>query len=195
MVRLKAEGSSQECRKWLKHCLVVFPRVKRMRIEIACCYNRVPRNVLGRTRGELTVTRDINAESLLLKGVSDTKLKKKLVKSFVIEINEVMQNIKNKEMKEQIVKSVIVHELMHVERKDILELSKNYHRRKRKRVHSGLENESFERYNELREAEGLPRIKSKLDLDRAVSKVFAEISEKSNLTLSNEKSSSFGTNT
>jgi hypothetical protein len=148
-----------------------------MRIEIACCYNRLPRNVLGRTRGIVTITKDINAESLLLQGASGTKAKKRLHKSFTIEINEALKSIENEKMKEQIVKSVIVHELMHVERKDILELSKDFHRRKRKRVHSGLENESFERYNALRKAEGLPRIKIKLDFDRAVSKVFSEIGE------------------
>jgi hypothetical protein len=148
-----------------------------MRIEIACCYNKVPRNVLGRTKGKVTITKDINAESLLLQGVSDGKAKKEFHKSFTIEINEALKSIENEEMKEQIVKGVLVHELMHVERKDIFELSKDYHRRKRKRVHSGLESESFERYNALREAEGLPRIKNKLDFDRAVSKVFSEIGE------------------
>lgn len=70
-------------------------------------------------------------------------------------------------------KNVIVHEFMHIERKDLLELSKRYTKRRRgKRVHAGLEKEAFERYNRLREIEGLQRIRSERDLELAISQVF-----------------------
>jgi hypothetical protein len=169
MVRLRFEGSSLECRKWLKDCLKVFQGVKRMRIEIVCAYRELPKGVLARTRGRVDVNRDVDAKSLLLSGVSKAKSRRTLHKSFSIEVNSAMKNI---ELREQVVKSVLVHELMHVERKDLLELSKNYQRRRRKRVHAGLEKEAFERYNELRSLESLPRIANRRDLDSAVMKVF-----------------------
>lgn len=172
MVRLRLEGSSLECRMWLKDCLSVFQGVKRMRIEIACAYRELPKGVLARTRGRVDVDRDVDAESLLLSGVPKAKSKRTLHKSFSIEVNSAMRSIKKVELREQVVKSVLVHELVHVERKDLLELSKSFQRRRRKKVHAGLEKEAFERYNKLRALEGLPRIANRHDLERAVMKVF-----------------------
>ncbi len=172
MVKIRVEGSSQECREWLKDCLSVFQSVKRMRIEIACAYKALPKNVLARTKGRVDVDRDIDAESLLLNGVPRAKSKRILRQSFTIEVNSAMKNIEKAALREQVVKNVLVHELMHVERKDLLELSKNYQKRRRKRVHAGLEKEAFERYNRLRVLEGLSRIADRGDLERAVMKVF-----------------------
>lgn len=175
MVRLGLEGSSLECRKWLKDCLNVFQGVKRMRIEITCAYRELPKGVLARTRGRVEVDRDVDAESLLLSGVSKAKSKRTLHRSLSIEVNSAMKNIKKIELREQIVKNVLVHELVHIERKDLLELSKSFQRRRRKRVHAGLEKEAFERYNKLRVLEGLPRIADRRDLERAVMKVFGRV--------------------
>lgn len=172
MVEIKLEGSSLECRNWLKDCLKVFQTVRRMRIEMTCSYKELPKNVLARTRGRVSVNRDVDPESLLLKGISNAKSKRVLHRSFSIEVNSKMKNIENERIREQVVKNVLVHELMHVERKDILDLSKSYSRRRRKRVHAGLGEEAFKRYSQLRAIEGLPRIANRHDLDKAVSKVF-----------------------
>ncbi len=172
MAEIKLEGSSLECRNWLKDCLKVFQHVMRMRIEITCSYKELPKSVLARTNGRVTVNRDVDAESLLLKGTSNAKLRRVLHRSFSIEVNAMVKNIENERLKEQVVKNVLVHELMHIERKDILELSKSYRRRRRKKIHAGLEDEAFKRYNELRAIEGLPKVARKRDLDKAVSKVF-----------------------
>lgn len=176
MAELKLQGSSLECRKWLKDCLRVFQRVKRMRIEITCGYKELPRNVLARTRGKVTVNRDVNPESLLINGVPNARSKKVLHKSFSIEVNAIAKNIENAKLREQVVKNVLVHELIHIERKDILELSKNYHKRRRKRIHTGIDDEAFNRYNELRAMDDLPKIASKRDLDESVSKVLEKAS-------------------
>jgi hypothetical protein len=172
MVEIKLEGSSLECRNWLKDCLKVFQPVKRMRVEVACSYRELPKSVLARTRGRVTVNRDVDPESLLLRGVSNARSRRQLHRSFSVEVNATVKKIRNEKLREQVVKNLLVHELMHIERKDLLELSKSYHRRLRKRVHAGLDKEAFERYNELRDLEGLPRIASRRDLDIAVSKVF-----------------------
>jgi len=172
MVELKVEGSSLECRNWLKDCLKVFPRVARMRIEIVCNYKELPKRVLARTRGSVTVNRDVDMESLLIRGVSNARSRRQLQRCFTVEVNAATKNIQNEKLREQVVKNLLVHELMHIERKDLLELSKSYRRRGRRRVHAGLDREAFTRYNELRFAEGLPKIGSRRDLDIAVSKVF-----------------------
>jgi hypothetical protein len=177
MAVITVEGSTRECRKWVKDCLAVFPKVKRMRIQISCCYAKVPNHVLGRTRGSVMVDRDVDPESLLLKGTADATIRRKMSKNFSIEINSILAGVTNEKMRENTVKNVLIHELMHVERSDLLELSKNYQRRKRKKVHTGLEEEAFRRYNELREIEGLPKIKNKHDLEAAISKVFEETME------------------
>lgn len=171
MVDIKVEGSSTECRSWLKDCLKVFPRVVRMRMEITCSYRELPKDVLARTRGHVTVDRDVNPESLLLGGVSNARLRRRLHKSFSVEVKATVKRIQNERLREQVVKNLLVHELIHIERKDLLELSKSRRRRRRKRIHTGLDREAFKRYNQLRVVEGLPRIANPHDLDIAVSKV------------------------
>ena len=172
MVKLRLQGSSLECRKWLKDCLKVFQGVRQMRIEIACAYRELPKGVLARTRGRVDVDRDVDAASLLLRGVSKAKSRRTLQRSFFIEVNSTVKKLEKAELREQVVKNVLVHELMHVERKDLLELSKSYRERRRKRVHAGLEREAFERYNRRRALEGLPKIANRRDFERAVMKVF-----------------------
>lgn len=150
MVEIKLEGSSLECRNWLKDCLKVFQRVTHMRIEMTCGYKELPKNVLARTRGRVTVDRDVDPESLLLRGVSNARSRRQLRRSFSVEVNATVKKIQNEKLREQVVKNLLVHELMHIERKDLLELSKSYRRRRRRRVHAGLDKEAFKRYNELR---------------------------------------------
>jgi hypothetical protein len=172
MVEIEVEGSSLECRNWLKDCLKVFQSVARMRIRMNCVYKELPKGVLARTKGSVTVNRQVDPESLLLSGVAKARSRRLLHRHFSIEVNAVVKRILNEKLREQVVKSLLIHELLHVERKDLLELSKSYQRRRRKRVHSGLEEEAFRRYNELRVTEGLPKIASRRDLDLAVSKIF-----------------------
>jgi len=39
-------------------------------------------------------------------------------------------------------------------------------------VHTGLEEKAFRRYNELREINGVPKIKNRHDLETVISKIF-----------------------
>ncbi len=144
-----------------------------MRAEITCRYWELPRTVLARTRGSVMVNKEVDPESVLLEGVSNARSRRRLSRSFSLEVNATVKNIENEKLREQVVKNLFVHELLHIERKDLLELSKSYRRRRRQRVHAGLEKEAFGRYNELRVMDGLPRIASKRDLDMALAKVFA----------------------
>ena len=48
-----------------------------------------------------------------------------------------------KKLRKEVVTSVIVHELLHIKRKDLLEHSKNYRKRKHKKIHASLEAEAL----------------------------------------------------
>src|SRR5208283_2761145 len=109
MASIGLKGSSRECRNWLIDCLEVFPKVRRMRIEIISVYKKLPSNILGRARGKVVIRREVDPESLLLEGVADAKLKRVIEKTISIEINEELRKIGNQRMREQLVKSVIVH--------------------------------------------------------------------------------------
>lgn len=166
---------AEECEEWLQDCFKVFSKVKRKRIDILCGYKKMSDKMLGRIRCKIDVHREIDPESLLLKGVANAKLKRNVDRTFFLELNGKLRNVDKKELREQVAKNVIVHELMHVERGDILETSKNYSRRKRKKIHAGLKKVAFERFNQLREIEGLPRIKNERDLHMAVIKIFEKL--------------------
>lgn len=172
---MKEEATIQECEVWLNDCLRLFPEVAKRRIKILCTYEDLPKSILGRTKGTVVTRREIDPESLILKGVTKARVRKKMDRTFRLQINQFLRRISNDKLRKQVVKNIIIHELMHVERGDILELGKSYARRKRKRIHAGLEKEAFERYNKLRELEGLPRIKSERDLHDAISKIFEGI--------------------
>ena len=61
-----------------------------------------------------------------------------------------------------------MHELLHIERKDLLEHSKNYRKRKHKKIHSSLEKEALERLNKLRELEGLKPLERENYIEREI---------------------------
>lgn len=103
-------------------------------------------------------------------------MKKKIVRKkpskYEIEINENLKKIKEKDVRKQIVQHIIIHELMHVLNEDIVTLSKEYKRRKKKKIHvKDFEKEVFQRYNELRKLNGLPPISKQDDLELAINKI------------------------
>jgi len=70
----------------------------------------------------------------------------------------------------------MVHELLHLENKDLLTLAKNYKKRKKKKIHvKEFDKEVFERYNKLRELRGLPKIQKIEDLEFAIHKIISKI--------------------
>ncbi len=156
--------------KWLKECQKAFPEIKR--IEIKCFYRKTPKNCLGRVKGEIEIKKDIDAEALLLEGKVKKKIIRKKPKRYEIEINENLKRIKEKAIRKQIVQHIIIHELLHILNEDILSLSKDYKKRKRKKIHvKDFEKEVFQRYNEVRKINGLPPISKQEDLDLAINKV------------------------
>ena len=151
----------------MHECKEVFPKLKRY--KITCEYGKLPKNVLGCT--SRLVRREISAEDILLLGES-----RKPEKEFEIKINEKLRKIEKEEVRKEIVQYIMVHELLHLENKDLLTLAKNYKKRKKKKIHvKEFDKEVFERYNKLRELRGLPKIQKIEDLEFAIHKIISKI--------------------
>lgn len=162
----------QECERWLKECKKAFPKLRRY--AITCKYTKVPKNILGRIKGKIAIKRELDPEKLLLYGRTEAKTKRKIGGNFEIEINPKLRKVRKYQLRKQIGEYVIVHELLHLENKDLLTLSKEYRRRKVKKIHKGeFEDQVLERFNKVRELNKLPKIKSKKDLKIAINKILA----------------------
>ena len=152
----------------------VFPSLKRIKIE--CKYKKLPKNTLGRVKGKVLMKRDIDIEALLIEGKVKAKIKREKPKEYEIEINEKLKGIKKEVIRKQIVQHTIIHELLHIENEDLISLTKDYKRRKKKKLHvKEFKNEVFKRYNEVRKLNGLPPIERKKDLDMAIGKIVEEL--------------------
>ena len=152
----------------------VFPSLKRIKIE--CKYKKLPKNTLGRVKGKVLMKRDIDIEALLIEGKVKAKIKREKPKEYEIEINEKLKGIKKEVIRKQIVQHTIIHELLHIENEDLISLTKDYKRRKKKKLHvKEFKNEVFKRYNEVRKLNGLPPIERKEDLDTAIGKIVEEL--------------------
>ncbi|RLJ02470.1 MAG: hypothetical protein DRP10_01250 [Candidatus Aenigmatarchaeota archaeon] len=156
-----------ELAEWLHECREVFPKLNKY--KITCEYGKLSKNVLGCT--SRLIRREISADDILLFGES-----RKPEKEFEIKINEKLKKIERENVRKEIVQYIMVHELLHLENKDLSTLSKNYKKRKKKKIHvKEFDNEVFERYNKLRELKGLSRIQKIEDLEFAIHKIISKI--------------------
>jgi hypothetical protein len=163
-----------ECSQWLEECIWVFPRMKRYNIE--CDYNKLPDKALGRVKTKIQIKKTINPEMLLLEGRSETKIKRKIIEEFMIDINERLKHINNATLRKQAVQYIIVHELFHIENKDLITLSKNYSKRKNKKIHKQeFKNTVLEKFNALRQMSNLPTIKSVENMELAMNEIFSRV--------------------
>ncbi|MBL7169407.1 MAG: hypothetical protein ISS48_00105 [Candidatus Aenigmarchaeota archaeon] len=166
-----------DCLEWLFGCRKVFPKLDKLSIRAE--YKKMSYKKLGYVKGLIFQKEEIDPEVLLLEGVVKKKRKKKLRGNFTVFINENFKKVKKKNVRKQVVQSIMVHELMHIEQKDLLTLSKNYKKRKRKKIHvKDFEQEVFDRYNQLRKLKGMTIIGSKEDLDIVVGNVFEKVEMK-----------------
>lgn len=159
-----------ECMNWLHEVREIFPNLDRK--TILTDYTKISKKSLGYVKTKIEQKLNFDPESLILgKEQKITKTRSK-PKDFNICINRKLQEIKNPELRKEIVQFVMIHELLHIEQEDLLTLSKEYSKRKKKKIHiNEFENEVFERYNKLRELKNMPKIKEKKHLDIAISKI------------------------
>lgn len=163
-----------ECEEWLKECLLVFPEIKRKKLSID--YKEHLSKKLGCVSAKIEKKLDFNPEALLLGEETTISEKKSKPGEFKIFINSRLQRIGNIALRKQIVQNIIIHELLHISNEDLFTLSKEYSRRKKKKVHiNDFEEEVFNRYNKLRELRGIMQIQKKEHLDIAIQRILETI--------------------
>lgn len=168
------EECDKECMDWLLDCRKIFQKLDNETIHSA--YKEMSSRKLGYVSAKFSRKNDFDAEALLLG--TQTKIKKLVEKPQVYDIfiNKRLGKIRNPLLRKQVVQSVLIHELLHVESGDLFTLSKDYSRRKKKKIHiDDFHKEVFERYNELRELNGLPKIAKQEYLDEAINKILQGI--------------------
>src|SRR3989338_5452874 len=122
-----------ECKEWLEEVREVFPELKRKRI--VADYRSMSHKKLGFVSAKIEKTMNFDADALLLGEDTTVRHKKIKPKEFKIFANAQLQRIKNIALRKQIVQSILIHELTHIENEDLFTLSKEYGRRKQKKVH------------------------------------------------------------
>lgn len=166
-----------ECSDWLDETRVVFPQIKRKKIKSD--YKAMSHKKLGYVSAKVEKRLDFDATALLLG--EDTRVNQKKIrpKEFKIYINVGLQKIKNIALRKQIVQYILIHELIHIENEDLLTLSKEYNRRKKKKIHThDFENDVFKRFNELRASKGIMQIQKSEHLEIAMQRILESINWK-----------------
>ncbi|MCG2718399.1 MAG: hypothetical protein L6408_06155 [Nanoarchaeota archaeon] len=164
----------EECMLWLDEIRQPFPKLDKK--VILAEYKKMSKKSLGFVKAKIEQKIDFDPEALLLG--KNPKIKKKRTKpsEFKIFINQELQKIKNEALRKQVVQSIMVHELLHIENEDLVTLSKDYRRRKKKKIHTKyFEEEYFKRFNQLRKMKGIMEIEKKEHLNIAINKILQSI--------------------
>lgn len=163
-----------ECAEWTNEVKEVFPNLGRK--KISADYKTMSGKRLGYVKAKIEQKLDFNPEALIL-GESNKVQKRRLKpKEFKILINQDLQKIKNPALRKEIVQNILIHELLHIESEDLITLSKDYSRRKKKKIHvNDFEEEVFNRYNRLRELKGIMQIEKREHLDIAIQRILESI--------------------
>ena len=160
---------------WLNECVKVIPDVRRGR-KVTVSYARTPKNVLARVKGRVLVSREVDAVRLLLQGEASTRMRRRMPKEYVIQINENISRIPETALRKQVVQYLIIHELFHIFNKDMLTLSKRYGRRKKKKIHtSQFDKEVLSKYNKVRINDGIKPIRNHRVLEEAVNQIVSKV--------------------
>ncbi|MGC8533754.1 MAG: hypothetical protein ACP5MV_03980 [Candidatus Parvarchaeum sp.] len=145
-------SGNPECKELLINSLRVFKPFRGTYINID--YGFLPKGIAGRVNAEIETIRKRKIPRFFGKEI--VRIRRRIKNNeFYIRINANLAKIEEENLRKQVVTSVIIHELLHIERKDLLEHSKNYRKRKHKKIHSSLEKEALKRLNALREMGGL----------------------------------------
>ena len=163
-----------EITEWLNEALEVFPEIKRKNIEAS--YKKISSKKLGYVAARIPQDYNLDPEALLL-GTSNSVQKKSLKpKEFKVFINDRLNKIENPALRKEIVQHIIIHELLHIANNDLFTLSKDFRRRKKKKIHiNEFEDEVFRRFNKLRKLKGIMQIQKKEHLDTAIQRILESI--------------------
>ena len=161
-------SGNPECRELLIECLRVFRPFRGAYINID--YTVLPGGIAGRVNAEIETIRKRKKPGFF--GKETVRINRRIKNNeFYIRINEKLAGINDEKLRKEVVTSIIVHELLHIERKDLLEHSKSYRKRKHKKIHSYLEKEALEKLNKLRELEGLKPLERENYVEKEIEKI------------------------
>lgn len=165
---------AEEIKEWLSEVMQVFPNIKRKKITTD--YKKIKSRKLGYVTAKIEQKLDFDPEALILG--EQNKVKKRNLKpnEFRIFINQDLKRIKNPALRKEIVQNILIHELLHIESEDLITLSKDYSKRKKKKIHvKDFDDEVFNRYNKLRKLKGIMQISERKHLDVAISRILESI--------------------
>ena len=163
-----------ECTEWLNEVKNVFPSLKRKFFYVD--YEKMSHKRLACVKAKIEQKINFNPESLLLGESNRIKKTRSSPKEFEVLINQDLKRLVNPALRKQIVQYLLIHEMLHIESKDLITLSKNYSRRKKRKIHvNEFEGEVFRRFNKLRELKGIMQIEKREHLDIAINKILESI--------------------
>ncbi len=166
--------NNEECMEWLHETRTIFPKLDNKIILTE--YRKMSNKKLGYVSAKIEQKLDFNPESLLLGEPTIMRRKIKKPQEFKVYINQKLQDIENSALRKEIVQHILIHELLHIELDDLVSLSKQYKRRKRKKIHTReFEEEIFRRFNILREKKGITKIEKIKHLEIAIHKILDSI--------------------
>jgi hypothetical protein len=161
----------KECEEWLEVSRKIFPKLRRRKIGVR--YTKMTRKKLGCVTAKIPREFDFDPEALLLGKETPIRKKTTMPDYYQISIN---QDIQNPALRKQVVRHILIHELLHVEYGDLVAQTKSYSQRKRKKFHvADFEQEVFNRFNQIRELENLPTIQKKEHMNAAIQKILASL--------------------
>jgi len=159
---------------WLNEALHVFPTLNRK--TILADYKKIKSKKLGYVTAKIEQKLDFDPEALLLGKQTDIKKRRLKPKEFKIFINQGLESISNIALRKEVVQNILIHELLYIESEDLITLSKEYDRRKKKKIHiNDFEEEVFNKYNKLRELKGIMQIQKREHLQIAIQRILESI--------------------
>lgn len=160
--------------EWLHEARDVFPSLNKK--AIISEYKKMGPNRLGCVRAKIEQKLDFDPEVLLLGQKSTVRKTFTKPSQFQIFINSSLQKVGNVALRKEVVQSILIHELLHIESEDLITLSKEYSRRKKKKIHvNDFKNEVFKRFNLLREKKGIMQIEKEEHLEAALSRIMDSV--------------------
>ena len=111
-----------ECMEWLHEARDVFPSLDKKAIMSE--YKGMSPTRLGCVKAKIEQKLDFDPEALLLGQKSTVRKTISKPSEFQIFINSSLQKIGNVALRKQVVQSILIHELLHIEAEDLVTLSK-----------------------------------------------------------------------
>ncbi|MAG08784.1 hypothetical protein CMO89_04880 [Candidatus Woesearchaeota archaeon] len=165
-----------ECQVWANETREFFPALDKY--IILADYGNIPKKALSLIDSK--IRKRTNKEIRILSSISNSSKRiKTLRREYKVTLSKELKKIKDISLRRQVVLYTFINRLMHVEKRDLLELNNPYNKIKKKKINSMLlEEESLERYNQLRKKDNLLEIRNSQDINLAINRIMEELKVK-----------------